>query len=526
VTYSDPPVVTVIVTTYNHERYIEQALNSVLEQDTTFPFEVVVIEDCSTDKTRDLVQAFAARHPGKVRLALAPTNENSNRLFAEMWATCGSEYVALLDGDDYWTSPAKLQTQFDVMEARPEYAFCFHDVTVVSEGISYIWEGRFTEGFGDGTRVRSLGWLGPALDRQQSDGRGAKRTIDARNLWTGCFVPGCSPLLRRTFLPELPSGFVDIEFGDWALYLLIGQHGPIVYVDDVFGVYRVHAGGLWSGLARETQHERVVVFFHRMLELFPREESVIRVELDRHQRLAEAQRRRAIRWTCIEKGLATPLSREALDAVVETHVPADSVLVWLEPALRPIGLNRRLLFFPPPAQRSWEDFGTGRQGAKAAPWIAPGFAYEFRLQLDEADEEVDVVTVVADRAAPGPIASALASTGRRALPDDGPYLVADPNPAAAHGTHANSEITWSTGNVSSGTVTVASYALDWGMPADDDDAIAVLERLRAERGELLLVPQPCLPWLELYPGLERQLASRYSLLFEDAGVGHLYDLRV
>src|SRR5262245_33635756 len=105
------PLVTVIVTTYNHERFIEQALASVIQQKTTFPYDVVVIEDCSTDRTPELFRDFAASYSNQVRLALAPVNENSNRLFAETWASCGSEFVATLDGDDYWSSPEKLQKQ-------------------------------------------------------------------------------------------------------------------------------------------------------------------------------------------------------------------------------------------------------------------------------------------------------------------------------------------------------------------------------------------------------------------------------
>jgi glycosyltransferase involved in cell wall biosynthesis len=521
---SETPLVTVIVTAYNHERYVEQALTSVLEQETSFPLEVVVIEDCSTDGTRALVQELAAQHPDKVRLALAPTNENSNRLFAEVWATCGSEYVATLDGDDYWTSPAKLQAQVDVMAARPEYVLCFHDVTVVTEGMSYVWEGRFTEGFGDGARVRSLGWLEATLDRGRGDGHGARRTIDPRRLWAGCFVPGCSPLLRRTFLPELPQGFIDIEFGDWALYLLIGEQGPIIYIDEDFGVYRVHPDGLWSGLARETQHERVVVFFERMLELMPRQESVIREELGRHRQLAEAQWRRAVRRACIEKGLTRPPARPALDEALEEHAPADSVVVWLEPALRPVGMPRDLLLLPPPSPRLWEVFGRGPQGSRVADWIAPGFGYEFRLALDGMDEEIDALTVVADRASPGPaVVDEAKEHGEN--PDRRRFLLADPNPASPKGTHGTTEISWSTGNGSSGTVSVASYPLDSGMPAGDDEAIAWLEQLRVEGGEFLLVPHPCLAWLDLYPGFERHLVDRYSVVFEQADVGRLYDLR-
>jgi hypothetical protein len=526
VSATNSPVVTVLVSTYNHERYIEQALTSVVEQETSFPFQVVVIEDCSTDGTRDLVRAFAVRHSEQVRLALAPVNENSNRIFATEWGSCASEYVAILDGDDYWTSPEKLQRQVEVMEGRPEYSFCFHDVTVISEGMSYVWQGRFTEGFGDGARVRTLTWLDPSLEPEEGFELGRKRTINPRELWAGCFVPGCSPLARRRLLPELPRAFVDIEFGDWALYLLLAEHGPILYLDEVLGAYRVHAGGLWSGLSRETQHRHVVTFFEQMLEVLPGEESAIKRELQRHHRLADAEHRRALRWRCIADALASPVATvDSLDAVLTSHLPPDSTLIWAEPALRPAGLNRRLLFFPPSGAAAWKPLAVGPRGRKDVPWIAPGFAYEFRLHRDdEPDVELAALTVVADRAAPGPaVGAASAESGDQ--PAEVAYLLAAANPANAQGTHAGTEILWSTGNGAAGTVTVASYSLAEGMPTNDEEAIAILERLRAEGGEFIFIARSCLSWLELYQGLEHYLTTQYALVLEDPSIGRLYDLR-
>jgi len=523
VTASDPPVVTVIVTTYNHESYIEEALNSVIDQETVFPFEVVVIEDCSTDGTRAIVQAFAAAHPDRVRLVLSPENGNYNRLFAEVWTSCKTEYVATLDGDDYWTSPSKLQRQVEIMEARPEYSFCFHDVDVVSEGMSYVWEGRFTEGFGDGVRVRTLAWLEQPPAQAPGGATGQKRTIGSEALWAGCFVPGCSPLLRRAFLPDLPESFGEIVFSDWALYLLIGQRGPVMYVDDVLGVYRVHGAGMWSGVSSEAQHHQVAKFFGRMLSFLPQHEHAIRAQLERHGRSAEAARRRALRHSSLEQGLSAALNPGAVESVLADHVPPDSKLIWVEPALHPVIPSRQVLFFPPSAASSWTVFGQGPQGQMSAPWIAPGYAYEFRLLEDDPESELCALTVIADRADPGPIVATDPAVVRDK--SNGAFLVADPNPAKPERTHAATEIAWSTGSDSSGTVLAASYPLDEGLPNDDDDAVATLERLRAQGGEFLVITPYCSWWLEAYPGFENHLSSNGRLLLEDDLVGRLYDLR-
>ena len=159
----------------------------------------------------------------------------------------------------------------------------------------------------------------------------------------------------------------------------------------------------------------------------------------------------------------------------------------------------------------------------SAPWIATGYAYEFRLQQDDPKTELCVLTVIADRPHPGPTV-ALDPAVAQDEPDTA-SLLAYPNPAKPERTHAATEIAWSTGSESPGTVLVASYPLDEGLPADDDDAVAMLERLRLQGGEFMVIRPYCYWWLEAYPGLEAHLSSTCRLLFEDQLVGKLYDLR-
>ena len=100
--------VTVLVMTYNHERFLSQALDSVVEQRVGFDHEILVSEDCSTDRTRDIVVAYSRRHPDRIRPILSETNLASNEIVARGIRAARGEYLALLDGDDYWTSPHKL----------------------------------------------------------------------------------------------------------------------------------------------------------------------------------------------------------------------------------------------------------------------------------------------------------------------------------------------------------------------------------------------------------------------------------
>lgn len=148
----------VIFITYNHEKYAEKALRSVCEQETDFPFEVVVGEDCSTDSTREILRRVAAEYPDKVRLLFR--EKNFGRPTLNVYNTtmeCRGEYLAYLEGDDYWTDDRKLQKQVTFLEEHPEYIACTHDCVMVDEngneitdeqmlkvGDLYRWSGKFT----------------------------------------------------------------------------------------------------------------------------------------------------------------------------------------------------------------------------------------------------------------------------------------------------------------------------------------------------------------------------------------------
>lgn len=227
--------VSVLLVTYNHERFIVQAIESVLMQVTDFEYEMVIIEDCSTDSTRDIVIDYQKRHPGKIRLMLAEENKCDNRAFAAALQASPSQYIAFLDGDDYWTSPHKLQKQVDFLDSHPECAMCFHNVTVFHE---------------DGSQE--------PFNRNPAN---QKEISTLEDLWLYNFIAGCSPMLRKGLVDELPEWYYTAMWGDWPLYILYAQHGTIGYIDEVMGAYRVHSGGIWSRLSLTQQLEAIIEFY-------------------------------------------------------------------------------------------------------------------------------------------------------------------------------------------------------------------------------------------------------------------------
>ncbi|MBI4770100.1 MAG: glycosyltransferase, partial [Chloroflexi bacterium] len=224
----------VMMITYNHERFVAQALESALSQQTDFAYEIVVGEDCSADRTREIVAALAGGRPGQVRLMARQRNLGIAPNFVQTIRDCRGEYVAVLEGDDYWTSPHKLQRQVDFLEAHPECAACFHRARVIYE------DGR-------------PGFTFPPPDQPAFSA--------LEDLLAGNFMPSCSVVFRRALVGELPPGFERLPMGDWPLHLLNARFGKLGFLDETMGVYRVHPGGAWTptGPARRLESEIAVL---------------------------------------------------------------------------------------------------------------------------------------------------------------------------------------------------------------------------------------------------------------------------
>jgi glycosyltransferase involved in cell wall biosynthesis len=231
--------VSVLVMTYNHVRFITQALDSVLGQRTSFAYEVLISEDCSTDGTRDLVIACHKNYPETVRLLLSEHNLRSNQIVARGIQAARGDYVALLDGDDYWTAADKLQKQADFLDTHPECALCFHNATVVHEDCSrppWNWTPA------DQPRITTL-----------------------EDLWLGNYIATCSTMFRRGLFPVLPAWYNDLfPITDWPLHLLNAEYGDIGYINAVMGVYRYHSGGLYSPYSEERKLAETWRFYQVM----------------------------------------------------------------------------------------------------------------------------------------------------------------------------------------------------------------------------------------------------------------------
>lgn len=236
-------LLSVCMVSYNQEQYVREALDSVLMQKTDFAYEVIVSDDCSKDRTVEILNEYAAKYPN-VRVIAGTQNvgyPNNQRRSLE--AATG-KYIALCDSDDYWTDPYKLQKQVDYMELHPECAICFHNVM-------HIYDGT--------TAHRSL--LVP-LDFP------SELTIEdvISRRW---FLATNSEVFRREYI-SFPDWYDSVLHIDYVLNLIISQYGTLHYMPDVMSVYRhtsisvnvQHRDGEWGymlfhSLTMKTIHEKM-----------------------------------------------------------------------------------------------------------------------------------------------------------------------------------------------------------------------------------------------------------------------------
>jgi glycosyltransferase involved in cell wall biosynthesis len=214
------PLLTIACLTYNHEDYIAQTLDSFLEQQTRFPFEVLINDDASTDGTTAIVREYARRFPNIIKAIVQPVNlyQKGTPPCPELFGKGQGKYIAYCEGDDYWTDPLKLQKQVDFLESHHDYVITYHDAIAFDsegpKGIQLVGEGQ-----------------GDASSLELMKGRSISTL-------TACF---------RNVLHELPPELARSPLGDLVWWALLGVHGKGKYLADIKpAAYRVHPGGVFS----------------------------------------------------------------------------------------------------------------------------------------------------------------------------------------------------------------------------------------------------------------------------------------
>ncbi len=237
------PLVTVVVLTYNHERFIRQAVESVLAQKTSFPVEILVGEDRSTDRTREILTELAQKSPGRLTLLFREANLGLSRNLQDCREKAAGRYLAILEGDDYWIDSAKLQKTADAMEAHPDWSMVFHSARIFHE---------------DGAVKDLIAPVNPPA-----------APLSVPELLLENRVPTHSvSMFRQGLVERTPDWHVKLRNGDWALNVLHADRGPVGFLPDVMTAYRFHQGGLWSGSMSFDRWQQTILLFDCFDEYF------------------------------------------------------------------------------------------------------------------------------------------------------------------------------------------------------------------------------------------------------------------
>lgn len=224
------PKVSICTLAYNQEKYIKQTLDGLIMQKTDFPFEVLIHDDASTDQTANIIREYEAKYPDIIKPIYQTQNQYALAKNGEKYFNLPrvqGEYVAICEGDDYWTDENKLQKQADFLDANPDYTICFHPVKIIYEDGSAP-DKIFPDFKNDFPEVKELNFIS-LLQKNYI------QTNSVMYRWLLDTQEKIDTLYPDNIIPS-----------DLFVHLLHAHEGKIGFIDEVMAVYRRHSAGFWQ----------------------------------------------------------------------------------------------------------------------------------------------------------------------------------------------------------------------------------------------------------------------------------------
>ena len=234
------PLLSCCFITYNHEKFISQAIDGMLKQETDFPFEIIIHDDASTDGTAEIIKKYADKYPHIIQTILQKENQYSQKknIMAIPIKEARGQYIATLEGDDYWTDPLKLQKQVDFLEKNSEYVCCYHNSMVINDNNEIVQDVLFHN----------------------------PKDYSEKELLSASADMATETVVFRNII-EYPDFFKGVPIGDTVRWHLMGFYGKAKYLDNVGkSVYRRHEGGVWTRLSYLNKFEKNIFASLRIKE--------------------------------------------------------------------------------------------------------------------------------------------------------------------------------------------------------------------------------------------------------------------
>ncbi len=225
------PLVSIFCVSYNHEQFIAQALDGFVMQKTNFDYEIVISDDCSTDNTKSIINEYIQKHPKLFKDVSPRKNLGMQKNWLHTLSECTGKYIALCEGDDYWTDADKLQKQLDFMEQHEDCALTYHPVNVVCVDGEYKYP----------------------YDKP-------KTMATTKDLILSHFIPTCSILFKQIPIPIKEFKILKKISGlDVALELLISLHGNFYLLNEKMATYQQHSSSVTKQKIKITKHKKLII---------------------------------------------------------------------------------------------------------------------------------------------------------------------------------------------------------------------------------------------------------------------------
>lgn len=219
------PQVSVLMLVYEHEKFVAQAIQSVLTQQCDFPFELIIINDCSSDGSAEICSSIAASAPTKVTFIDNHSNIGMHNSFEKLWNVSSAPLIAFCEGDDFWVDNLKLQKQVDLMRQNPRWDLCGANAQVIELSKEGVWEIK--------------NYLKPLI---------AQSEYSFEELISAYHFHFSTVIIRKRSV-RFPSWFKSVYCVDRPIYLLAVEDSVAGYLNHVVSAYRIHSGGNWSSIS-------------------------------------------------------------------------------------------------------------------------------------------------------------------------------------------------------------------------------------------------------------------------------------
>lgn len=231
----DEPVrVSICCITYRQEQYIKQAIDSFLMQKTTFPFEIIIGEDCGGDATLSILAEYQVKYPRLIKVITSEKNVGANTNFLRVVHAAQGKFIATCEGDDYWVDELKIQKQYESLNNESGVNLCFTAAKkLAGDGSvnSYAFHGKTKKIFSANTVIRG----------------------------GGGFMPTASLMMSAEIAKTVPHWFISAPIGDFYLQILSSLSGGAIYLPDTTCVYRLEAVGSWSTQKSRLSNDDIVL---------------------------------------------------------------------------------------------------------------------------------------------------------------------------------------------------------------------------------------------------------------------------